>query len=112
MGIMKRVLAGLKETENIGNYDVPHEEWEKLKNLITFATKKLNEEKECGRYAKLLFQEAEAGIRKRRSYIANGFVYVGIESMIEIVLGNYEQFLHKKLIKSKSYLQNLLIEDT
>lgn len=40
-------------------------------------------------YAKLTFELAEQGIRRRRSFIFRGYVYVSIEVMADIVLSNY-----------------------
>ena len=41
----------------------------------------------------------------------NGFVYVGTEAMIDIVLSNYEHYLRKKLEKARPAVQDLIIED-
>lgn len=68
-------------------------------------------EEEPRLYAKLPFQEAEAGIRKRRSFIKGGFVYVNTESMLDIVLSNYEQYLKRKLEKVRPVVQDLIVED-
>lgn len=69
-----------------------------MKELISFSVLvNLRKEEYARLYAKLPFDEAEAGIRKPRSFIKNGFVYVNTESMLDIVLSNYEQYLRKKL---------------
>jgi hypothetical protein len=48
-----------------------------MKNLITFNTlSSLKNSETLHLYAKIQFQEGEAGIRKRRSYIEKGYVYV------------------------------------
>lgn len=62
-------------------------------------------------YAKLTFELAEQGIRRRRSFIFRGYVYVSLEVMIDIILSNYEHYLRKKLLKTKPIVTDLIVDD-
>ncbi len=58
------------------------------------------------------FNEAEAGIRKRRSFIRGAHVYVNTDSMIDVVITNYGEYLKKKLRSLRPMVGDLIIEDT
>jgi hypothetical protein len=44
-------------------------------------------------FSKLPFQIADYAVKKRRSFIHKGFVYVHPELMIDIILSNYSDYL-------------------
>lgn len=72
------IMVVLKDKDSFNCYDISNEEWNHLKEPIIFniLTDKLRNDEFASLYARVPFAEAEAGIRKRRSYIHRGFVYI------------------------------------
>ena len=56
--------------------------------------------------------EADIGIRKRKSFVFRGEVYVTVETMVDIIISNYETYLHQKLDKTRPIVSELLTQDT
>lgn len=58
-------------------------------------------------FSKLPFQVADYAVRKRRSFIHKGFVYVHPDLMIEIILSNYSDYLMESLLRTEKSLSDI-----
>ena len=94
MNLLKKILGKFREMDS-HEFNISMEEWERLGPQIHFYNIEYMEKME--EFAKLPFEMAEQGIRKRRSFIFQGFVYVPLEPMVDIILSHYEFYLKKKL---------------